>query len=172
MTPTPTCPLFPSTRKFSFRQGRNFHPRDCYDIGHAVAQAVSRWLPTAAGSRPGSMWGLWWTKRHWGRFSPSTSISPAIHSTNLSIIIITRGWHNRPIGGRSAEWTQLDSTPHYTNLIFFAMTFQDCAAGTTADCIYMRQLTHLRQQGKQMQCQGEEHSKSVQQCNEPGLLSP
>jgi hypothetical protein len=20
------------------------------------------------------------------------------------------GWHNRPIGGRSAEWTQLDST--------------------------------------------------------------
>jgi hypothetical protein len=38
------------------------------------------------------------------------------HSTNFSIIIITRGWHNRPFGGRSAEWTQLDSTPHYTNL--------------------------------------------------------
>jgi hypothetical protein len=33
------------------------------------------------------------------------------HSTNFSIIIITRGWRNRPIGGRSAEWTQLDSTP-------------------------------------------------------------
>jgi hypothetical protein len=32
-------------------------------------------------------------------------------STNFSIIIITRGWHNMPIGGRSAEWTQLDSTP-------------------------------------------------------------
>jgi hypothetical protein len=29
----------------------------------------------------------------------------------FSIIIITRGWHNRPIGGRSAEWTQLDSNP-------------------------------------------------------------
>jgi hypothetical protein len=30
--------------------------------------------------------------------------------------ITTRGWHN--IGGRSAEWTQLDSTTplHYTNL--------------------------------------------------------
>jgi hypothetical protein len=28
---------------------------------------------------------------------------------------ITRGWHNRPIGGRSAEWNQLDTTPHYTN---------------------------------------------------------
>jgi hypothetical protein len=61
------------------------------------------------------MWGLWWTKRHWGRFSPSTAVSPANHSTNFSIIIITRGWHNRPISGRSAEWT-LDSTPHYTNL--------------------------------------------------------
>jgi hypothetical protein len=32
------------------------------------------------------------------------------HSTNFSIIMITRGWHNRPIGGRSVEWIQLDST--------------------------------------------------------------
>jgi hypothetical protein len=66
------------------------------------------------------MWGLWWTKRHWGRFSPSTSVSPANHhSTNFSIIITTRSWHNRSIGGRSAEWTQMDSTPHHTNLNFF-----------------------------------------------------
>jgi hypothetical protein len=57
------------------------------------------------GSRSGSMWGLWWTKRHWGRFSPSTSVSPANYSTNFSIMIITRGWHNRPLSGRSAEWT-------------------------------------------------------------------
>jgi hypothetical protein len=65
------------------------------------------------------MWGLWWTKRHWGRFSPSTSFSPANHhSTNFSIIIITRGWQNRLIGGRSSEWTQSDSTPHYTNSIY------------------------------------------------------
>jgi hypothetical protein len=68
------------------------------------------------GSRPGSMWGLWWTKWHWDRLSPSTSVSPANYSTNSSIIIITRVWHNRPISGRSAEWIQLDSTPHYTNL--------------------------------------------------------
>jgi hypothetical protein len=26
-------------------------------------------------------------------------------------MIITRGWHNRPIGGRSTDWTQLDFTP-------------------------------------------------------------
>jgi hypothetical protein len=88
--------------------------------GRATAQAVSRWLPTAAAwvrVRAG-MWGLWWTKRHWVRFSLSTSVSPANHhSTSFSIIIITitRGCHNRPIGGRSAEWTQLDSTLHYTN---------------------------------------------------------
>jgi hypothetical protein len=39
----------------------------------------------------------------------------ANHSTNFSNIIIIRGWHNRPMGGRSAEWTQLDFTYHYTN---------------------------------------------------------
>jgi hypothetical protein len=69
-------------------------------LGHAVAQAISRWLPTAAGRvrvRAG-MWGLWCTKRHWGRFSPSTSVSPANHhSSNFSIILITRGWHNRTL---------------------------------------------------------------------------
>jgi hypothetical protein len=88
----------------------NFTPGE----GRAVAQAVSRWLPTAAARvrvRAG-MWGLWWTKRHWGRFSPSTSVSPASHhSTNFSIIIITLGGHNRPIGGRSAEWTQFGLHP-------------------------------------------------------------
>jgi hypothetical protein len=56
-------------------------------------------------------------KTHWGKFSPNTSVSPANHSTNFSNIIIIWGWHNRPISGRSAEWTQLDFTPpHYTNL--------------------------------------------------------
>jgi hypothetical protein len=57
------------------------------------------------------MWDLWWTKRHWGRFSLSASVSPANHSINFSIIIITQGWQNRLIGGSSAEWTQLDSSP-------------------------------------------------------------
>jgi hypothetical protein len=93
----------------------------CLSIGRAIAQAVSRWLPTLATRVhiQAGKWGLWWTKRHWGRFSLSTSVSRANHSTNFSIIIITRGWHNRPIDGRSAKWTQLDSTPHYANLILF-----------------------------------------------------
>jgi hypothetical protein len=37
------------------------------------------------------------------------------------------GWHNRPFSGRSAEWSQLDPTPHYTNLsglISFAQSYK------------------------------------------------
>jgi hypothetical protein len=56
--------------------------------GRDIAQAVSRWIPTAAapGSNPGIvMWDLWW-----GRFSPSTSFSPAnFYSANFSTITIT-----------------------------------------------------------------------------------
>jgi hypothetical protein len=42
------------------------------------------------GSKPGlGMWDLWWTKWYWGRFSSSTSVSPAnLHSTNFSTITI------------------------------------------------------------------------------------
>jgi hypothetical protein len=80
--------------------------------GHAVAQAVSRWLPTvAARVRVRAACGVCGRQSGWGRCSPSTSVSTANHSTNLSIIIITRSGHNRPICGRSAERTQLDSTP-------------------------------------------------------------
>jgi hypothetical protein len=50
-----------------------------------MAQAISRWLPAAAYS-----WDLWWTKWLWGRFSPSTSVSPAnLYSTYFSTITIT-----------------------------------------------------------------------------------
>jgi hypothetical protein len=35
-------------------------------------------------------WDLWWTKWRWGRFSPSTSVSPAnLYYTNFSTITIT-----------------------------------------------------------------------------------
>jgi hypothetical protein len=95
--------------------------------GRAVVQAVSCWLPTVVARvrvRAG-MWGLWWTKRHLGRFSPSTSLSPANHlSTNFSIIIITQGWHSRPIGGCSAKWTQFGlHPPLYQNLLYDLLIF-------------------------------------------------
>jgi hypothetical protein len=62
-------------------------------MGRAIAQAVSRWIPTVGGpdSIPGLVkWDLWWRKWRWGRFSPSTSVSPAnLHSTNCSTITLT-----------------------------------------------------------------------------------
>jgi hypothetical protein len=54
---------------------------------------------------------MWWTKWRRGRFSPSTSVSPAIHSTKFSILTITRGKYNRPVSGRRAEWTQFGLHP-------------------------------------------------------------
>jgi hypothetical protein len=50
-------------------------------------------LPTAAArvlSRGLVKWDLWWIKWRWGRFSPSTSVSPAnLQSTNCSAITLT-----------------------------------------------------------------------------------
>jgi hypothetical protein len=39
------------------------------------------------------MWDLSWIRRHWGRFSLSTSVSPAKHSTDFSTLIII---HHHP----------------------------------------------------------------------------
>jgi hypothetical protein len=38
-------------------------------------------------------------------FSSLLSVSLANHSTDFSIIIITRDWHNKPLSGHSVEWT-------------------------------------------------------------------
>jgi hypothetical protein len=77
----------------------------------AIAQAFSRWLPTTAARVQTRVWSSGICD------GQSTSVSPAnLHSTKFSIIIITRGRYNSPISGRRAEWTQLDSTPHYANL--------------------------------------------------------
>jgi hypothetical protein len=57
-------------------------------IGSATAQAVSRWLPTAAArvqTRGLVMWDLCWTKWRWGRFSPSTSVSPMSRDSAVGI---------------------------------------------------------------------------------------
>jgi hypothetical protein len=63
------------------------------NVGRAIAQVVSRWLPIAVArirSRGLVKWDLWWTKWLWGRFSLSTSVSPAnLHSTNCSTITLT-----------------------------------------------------------------------------------
>jgi hypothetical protein len=61
------------------------------------------------------MWGLWWTKRHWGRISPSTSVSPASYSTNFTIVIITLVWHNWWPQCRVDPVRLHPPSPHHTN---------------------------------------------------------
>jgi hypothetical protein len=70
--------------------------------GCDVAQAASRWLPTAAAEvRVQAAYGICGGQS--SRFSPSTSVSPANHSTDFSIIIITRDWYRRPISDRRTQ---------------------------------------------------------------------
>jgi hypothetical protein len=88
--------------------------------GRAVAKAVSRWLSTVVVRVRIRAEHVMFVvdKAAVGQvFFPSNSVPPANHDSTNFIIIITRGWHNRPIDGRNAEWTQLDSNPHYTNLL-------------------------------------------------------
>jgi hypothetical protein len=65
----------------------------------SLKRLVAGFPPRRPGFEPGSgKWDLWWTKWGWGRFSPSTSVSPAnLHSAQFSIITISRGGYNRPV---------------------------------------------------------------------------
>jgi hypothetical protein len=63
--------------------------RWCDSDGRAIAQAASRRLPTSSARlRDEVMWDLWLTKGHCDRFSQSTSVSPANHSTDCSTFVI------------------------------------------------------------------------------------
>jgi hypothetical protein len=105
---------FPPSVKQTRCDATNLLPPTC----SAVATAVSRWFPTvAAWVRVRAVCGVCGGQRGTGagflrilRFP-----LPNHRSANFSIIIITRGWHKRRTGGRSAERTQLDSTHNYTN---------------------------------------------------------
>jgi hypothetical protein len=61
-------------------------------LGRVIAEVLNRRFTTAtARVRPHVkvMWDLWWTMWHWGRFSPSTSVSPVnSHSTDCTTHII------------------------------------------------------------------------------------
>jgi hypothetical protein len=73
--------------------------------GRALAQAVTLWLPTLAARVPVRAKHVEFVvdKAALGQvFSKYFGFPCYHHSTNFSIIIITRGWHNMPIGGRSA----------------------------------------------------------------------
>jgi hypothetical protein len=85
-------------------------------LGRAIAQAVSRWLPTAearvriqvkscglCGEQSGN--GAGFLRVH--RFPLPILIPPtAPHSSS-----IIRRWYNRPVSGRRTKWTQSHPTP-------------------------------------------------------------
>jgi hypothetical protein len=62
-------------------------------VGSRIKKNFLGWVKERGGpgSKPGLViWNLWWTKWHWGRFSPSTSVSPVnLHSNNISTITTT-----------------------------------------------------------------------------------
>jgi hypothetical protein len=83
--------------------------------GRAIAQAVSSWLPTAAGRVRARVWSSWICSGQSGAgagFLRVLWFSLPIHSIRFSILTITRGRYNRPrINGRRAEWTQFGLHP-------------------------------------------------------------
>jgi hypothetical protein len=82
-------------------------------LGRATAEAVSRWSLAShregPGSRPGLASGICGGQNGAGagflRVLPFL-LPTTFHSTNFSILTITRDRYNRPIYGRSAAWTQ------------------------------------------------------------------
>jgi hypothetical protein len=64
-----------------------------------------------------------------GQVSTSTSVSPANDSTNFSIIIITRGWHNRPLVAAlpsRPKWSSPPTIPIKKKLYYL---FKELTAG-------------------------------------------
>jgi hypothetical protein len=76
------------------------HSSTCFRLECNIHFYFKMSLQSYLCSRKGLVkWDLWWTKWRWGRFSPSTSVSPAnFHSTNCSTItlIYHLGLYNRP----------------------------------------------------------------------------
>jgi hypothetical protein len=87
--------------------------------GHAIAQAVSRWVPTAAARDRARVWtsGIYDVQSGTGAgFSPRTSVSPAnLHSIKFSNLTITRGRYNRLEVADVPSGPTMNFTPHHAN---------------------------------------------------------
>jgi hypothetical protein len=85
----------------------------------AIAAAVSRWLPTAAARVHARVWqvGFVVDRVALGQVFCEYFGFPAktIHSTNFSILTITRGRYNRSGVAAVPSGPSMDSTPQYSN---------------------------------------------------------
>jgi hypothetical protein len=71
------------------------------------------------------MWDLWWTKWRWGRFSPSTAVSPAnLYSTTFSTI--TRTYLPGLVQLTSSGLSTQSPTPLIKKKSIFVMRFVVC----------------------------------------------
>jgi hypothetical protein len=95
-------------------------PESKTSLGRAIAQAVSRWLPTAAARVRAWVWssGICGGQSGAGAgFLRVLRFPLPIHSTKFSIFTITRVKYDRPrINGRRAEWTQCGLHPPLSKL--------------------------------------------------------
>jgi hypothetical protein len=84
-------------------------------IGHAIAQAVTRWLPTAAARVRAQV-------RSCGICGGLSGIGagflrvlqfplPILIPPNALYSSIIRSWYNRSVSGRRTKWTQSHPTP-------------------------------------------------------------
>jgi hypothetical protein len=96
-----------------YDSSRSYGRTNCL-LGRAIAQEVSRWLPTVAAQVRARQVrvGFMVDKVTLGQVSSEYFGFSAIHySTKSSILIITRDRYSRPNGSRRADWTQLDTPP-------------------------------------------------------------
>jgi hypothetical protein len=114
---------------------------------------VSRWLPTAAARvRVLAVFAFVVDKAALGQvFSEYFGFPCQSFHQIFYIIITTRGWDNRPLGGRSVEWTQLDPPPLYQlkkekiSLWMLAMKLSTFQFGNNSDILII-----LRQQTRKL----------------------
>jgi hypothetical protein len=84
-----------------------------------MAQAVSRWLPAAAARVRVRVLSSGICVEQSGTVAGflRTSVSPAnLHSTKFSILIMNRGWYNKPVVADVPSGPSIDLTLHYANL--------------------------------------------------------
>jgi hypothetical protein len=97
-----------------FRQASN-RSISSDDLGRAIAEAVSRWLPTAAARLQSRVWSSGICGRQSGAGASFLRVLrfplPFIPPNSPSSQSITRGRYNRPVSGRRAEWTQFGLNP-------------------------------------------------------------